>query len=126
MILGSLYIKQSSGKGKGIFTSEPIKAGTLVEIAPVIVLPVKDSTLIDQSFLYNYYFLWGDAQKNYAICLGYGSLYNHSYGPNCIYETYYEEEVIHFITIRDIAADEELTVNYNHDPDNKKPVWFDL
>ena len=125
MILGSLYIKQSSGKGRGIFTSEPIEAGTLVEIAPVIVLPVKDSSLIDQTFLYNYYFLWGDEQKNFAICLGYGSLYNHSYTPNCIYETYYEDEVIHFIAIRDIAPDEELTINYNHDPDSKKPVWFD-
>jgi SET domain-containing protein len=126
MILGSLYIKQSPGKGKGIFTHKPIEAGTLVEIAPVIVLPVKDSPLIDQTFLYNYYFLWGDEQKNFAICLGYGSLYNHSYTPNCIYETYYEDEVIHFIAIRDIAADEELTINYNHDPDSKKPVWFDL
>lgn len=126
MILGSLYIKQSPGKGKGIFTREPIEAGTLVEIAPVIVLPEKDSSLIDQTFLYNYYFLWGDEQKNFAICLGYGSLYNHSYTPNCIYETYYEDEVIHFIAIKDITADEELTINYNHDPHSKKPVWFDL
>jgi len=126
MVLGSLYIKQSPGKGKGIFTNQAIKSGTLVEIAPVIVLPVKDSTLIDQTLLYNYYFLWGDAHKNYAICLGYGSLYNHSYSPNCIYETYYEDEVIHFIAIKDIAAYEELTVNYNHDPEDQKPVWFDL
>ena len=125
MILGSLYIKESPGKGRGIFTSELIEAGTLVEMAPVIVLPVKDSSLIDQTFLYNYYFLWGDEQKNFAICLGYGSLYNHSYTPNCIYETYYEDEVIHFIAIRDIASDEELTINYNHDPDSTKPVWFD-
>ena len=125
MLLGSLYIKQSPGKGKGIFTSEPIEAGTLVEIAPVIVLPEKDSSLIDQSFLYNYYFLWDDKHKNYAICLGYGSLYNHSYTPNCKYDTYYDDEVIHFIAIRDISADEELTVNYNHDPDDQNPVWFD-
>jgi SET domain-containing protein len=125
MLLSSLYIAQSHGKGKGIFTNEPITAGTLIEIAPVIVLPEKDSALIDQSFLYNYYFLWGDEHKGYAICLGYGSLYNHSYSPNCIYETYYEDEAIHFITIKNIAAGEELTVNYNHDPDDQKRVWFD-
>ena len=53
MILGSLYIAQSPDKGKGIFTNEPIEAGTLIEIAPVIVLPEKDCALIDQSFLYN-------------------------------------------------------------------------
>jgi SET domain-containing protein len=125
MLLGSLYIAQSAGKGKGIFTSERIDAGTLIEIAPVIVLPSKDCTLIDQSFLYNYYFLWGDAHEHYAICLGYGSLYNHSYSPNCIYETYYADELIHFISIKDIEEGEELTVNYNHDPNDQKPVWFD-
>lgn len=125
MVLSSLYIADSPGKGKGVFTSEVIEAGTIIEIAPVLVLPERDSELIDKSFLYNYYFLWGDAHKNYAICLGYGSLYNHSYEPNCIYETYYEDEKMHFITRRDIAAGEELTVNYNWDPDDKKPVWFD-
>ena len=125
MLLGSLYIQQSDGKGKGIFTKEAIVAGTVIEIAPVILLPEQDSALIDKTHLYNYYFLWGERHKNYAICLGYGSLYNHSYEPNCIYETYYEDEVIHFIALRDIAVGEELTINYNHDPTDPKPVWFD-
>lgn len=125
MLLDSLYIGSSPGRGRGVFTREAIEAGTLVEIAPVIVLPEKDGPLIDRSFLYNYYFLWGEKNRNYAICLGYGSLYNHSYSPNCIYETYYSDELIHFISLRDIAAGEELTVNYNHDPAEQKPVWFD-
>ena len=125
MLLGSLYIKESTGKGRGIYSTEDIEVGTVVEIAPVIVLPEADSTLIDRTFLYNYYFLWGDEHKNYAICLGYGSLYNHSYSPNCIYETYYDDNVIHFVAIKDIAAGEELTVNYNHDPNDLTPVWFD-
>ena len=125
MLLSSLYIKQSDGKGRGVFTSEAIPIGTIIEIAPALILPEKDSKLIDQTHLYNYYFLWGEAQLQYAICLGYGSLYNHSYQPNCIYETYYEDELIHFIAHRAIAIDEELTINYNHDPTNQKPVWFD-
>ena len=125
MLLGSLYIQQSDGKGKGIFTKEAIAAGTVIEIAPIILLPEQDSALIDKTHLYNYYFLWGEGQKNYAICLGYGSLYNHSYEPNCIYETYYEDEVIHFIALCDIAVGEELMINYNHDPTDQKPVWFD-
>jgi SET domain-containing protein len=125
MLLGSLYIKDSEGKGRGIYSTEAIEAGTVIEIAPVIVLPEADSALIDKTFLYNYYFLWGEEHKNYAICLGYGSLYNHSYSPNCIYETYYDDNVIHFVAIKDIAADQELTVNYNHDPNDQTQVWFD-
>jgi hypothetical protein len=124
MLLSTLHIKPSPGKGKGVFTTEAIEAGTLIEIAPVIVMPEKDCKLIDESFLYNYYFLWNNQNKNYAICLGYGSIYNHSYTPNCVYETYYGDEVIHFITLKDIAAGEELTVNYNHDPGDKKALWF--
>ena len=124
MLLNTLHIKPSPGKGRGVFTTEAIEARTLIEIAPVIVLPEKDCELIDKSFLYNYYFLWGDKRKSYAICLGYGSIYNHSYTPNCIYETYYDDEVMHFITIKDIAAGEELTVSYNHDPEDKTKLWF--
>jgi hypothetical protein len=30
-----------------------------------------------------------------------------------------------FVALRDIAAGEEVTTNYNGDPDNSKPVWFD-
>ncbi len=124
MLLSALYIKASPGKGRGVFTTEDIEARTLIEIAPVIVLPEKDCKLIDKSFLFNYYFLWGNKHKNYAICLGYGSIYNHSYTPNCIYETYYEDQVMHFITIRDISAGEELLVTYNQDPSDKTPLWF--
>jgi hypothetical protein len=90
-----------------------------------LVLPEKDKEAIDGSHLYNYYFLWGDEQQHYAIALGYGSIYNHSYEPNCKYETYYEDETIHFISIRDIAAGEELCINYNWDVEDKTPVWFD-
>jgi hypothetical protein len=125
MLLNCLYIAPSPGKGKGVFTNEAIEAGTLIEIAPVLVLPEKDKEAIDGSHLYNYYFLWGDEQQHYAIALGYGSIYNHCYEPNCKYETYYEDETIHFISIRDIAAGEELYINYNWDVDDKTPVWFD-
>ena len=49
----------------------------------------------------------------------------HDYDANCIYETYYEEEEIHIITNRAIKAGEELTINYNGEPDCKDKVWFD-
>ena len=125
MLLNSLYIAASPNKGSGVFTNAFIASGTLIEIAPMLVLPEKDCKLIDESFLYNYYFLWGDEHKNYALALGYGSLYNHSYQPACKYETYYEDNTIHFITIRDVNEGEELTINYNWDVNDKTPIWFD-
>lgn len=120
-----LYIKDTDKKGRGVFCTEDIPADTMIEICPVIVCPPQDRKLIDESYLYNYYFLWEDDHASTAIALGYGSLYNHSYQPNARYETYYEEQVIKFIAIKDIPAHTEITVNYNYDSDDQTPVWFD-
>lgn len=122
----TLYIKEIPEKGRGVFSSEPIKAGALIEICPVIVCPPEDRKWIDQTFLYNYYFLWEDDLKSTAIALGFGSLYNHSYTPNAKYATYYEDQEIVFTALTDIPADTEITVNYNHDPEDQTKVWFDI
>jgi uncharacterized protein len=121
----NLYVKIIPGKGRGVFCDVIIRAGELIEECPVIVCPPQDRTHIDQTNLYNYYFLWHDDHQSTAIALGFGSLYNHSYQPNSHYETYYEDEIIRFIALSDIPADTEITVNYNHDPEDQTKVWFD-
>ncbi|MCZ2393611.1 MAG: SET domain-containing protein [Chitinophagales bacterium] len=120
-----IYIKEVDKKGRGVFALIDIPKGTIIEVCPVIVCPPKDRDLIDQSFLYNYYFLWEEDNRSTAIALGYGSLYNHSYQPNSIYRTYYDEQIIEFIALKDILAHTEITVNYNYEPDDQTPVWFD-
>ncbi|MCO5233256.1 MAG: SET domain-containing protein [Chitinophagales bacterium] len=120
-----IYIKEVDKKGRGVFASIDISKGTIIEVCPVIVCPPKDRELIDQSFLYNYYFLWEEDNLSTAIALGFGSLYNHSYQPNSIYRTYYDEQIIEFIALKDILAHTEITVNYNYEPEDKTPVWFD-
>jgi SET domain-containing protein len=126
LIHPAIYIKQSLKEGRGVFTRDAIDKNTVIEVAPVLVLPEKERKWIDKSVLYNYYFLWGHDDKLTAICLGYGSVYNHSYNPNTIYEADYENDIITFITLRKIKAGEELLVNYNYEPDSQKPVWFDV
>lgn len=84
--LSFIYIAESPLGGRGVFTTEFIPVGTLIEIAPVIVLAEQDLKLIhDHTILHDYYFLWTDDGKSAAIALGYGSLYNHSYMPNAEY-----------------------------------------
>jgi SET domain-containing protein len=34
-------------------------------------------------------------------------------------------ETIDFYCVRDIEAGDEITVNYNGDPDNNTKVWFE-
>ncbi|MFN9319419.1 MAG: SET domain-containing protein [Chitinophagales bacterium] len=120
-----LFIKDVKGKGRGVFTDELIKKVSLIEVCPMIVLPAKDRKYIDQTKIFNYYFLWGDKHKQSAIALGYGSLYNHSRTANADYESYYEEEEIHIIAYKDIKPGEEVTINYNNDPNSQVPMWFE-
>ena len=73
----SLYIAQSALGGRGVFTGTPIKKGDMIEVCPVIVMKEDEMGVLDTTTLYDYYFLWGDDQKQCVIALGFGSLYNH-------------------------------------------------
>ena len=56
--------------------------------------------------------------------LGLCSLCKHSYRPNAVFKLHDEKLTIEFVARRDIEAGEEVTVNYNGDPANQKPIWF--
>ncbi len=73
--------------------------------------------------LSEYVFAWG--KKTVALALGYGSLYNHSYKPNARYEDDGQQTKV-YIAIKAISAGEEVTINYNGEPRNKSPLWFDV
>lgn len=77
----SISVKDSPGKGRGVFAQRNFKKGEVIETCPVIVLPAKEIDSLELTQLYNYYFAWGPDSKDGAIALGYGSLYNHSYNP---------------------------------------------
>ena len=125
-MLPCLFIAPTTAKGRGVFTSEPIAAGTIIEISPVIVMPKEDRMLLDQTLLHDYIFEWGSDTAQCCMALGYVPIYNHSYASNCEYEMDYDEEIITVQTVQDVPANEELTINYNGDWDAGKPVWFDV
>ena len=111
--------------GRGVFTSEDIPAGTLVEVAPVIVMSKEDRILLDQTLLHDYIFEWGDEKDRCCMALGYVPIYNHSYQSNCEYEMDFDQQQINIKTVRRIGSGEELLINYNGDWDDSRPLWFD-
>lgn len=114
------------GGGRGVFTKCAIKAGEIIETAPVIILGYKDTKILTKTKLTNYIFDWSDKTANKsALALGYISLYNHSYNSNCEYEMDFETEMMQIKAICDIDAGAELFVNYNGTYNDEKPVWFD-
>ncbi len=118
-----LEIRNVRGKGRGVFFKplschgEWILAGKLFS-SPVIVFPNGAAS----GLIHNYTFEWDDDTS--AIALGIGSLFNHSYNPNVVYRMDRSNKAIKFIARRKIVSGEELTINYNFDPEDKSPVGF--
>jgi hypothetical protein len=125
MILPALFIAPTRNMGKGVFTSENLEAGTVVEISPVIVMSDVDRKLLDQTLLHDYIFEWGEKIRQCCMALGYIPMYNHSYKSNCEYDMDYDEEIMTIKTVHFIKSGEELFINYNGDWNNSKPLWFE-
>lgn len=114
-----IYIDQSNmeGAGRGVFARELIREGELIEACPIVTMHDEhDRHRLRKTGLVNYYFLWGAKRNLTAICLGWGSIYNHSFSPNARYEKHIEDERMDFYALRDIQPGEEIFVNYNGVP----------
>ena len=125
MIDPALYIDETNGKGRGVFTKDSIPANTVIETSPVIVMSADERKLLDQTILHDYIFDWGPDSKQCCMALGYVPIYNHAYQSNCEYEMDFENASIRIKTVRLIEAGEELFINYNGDWNNSKKIWFD-
>lgn len=126
MLLPCLTVAHSGKKGRGVFTTAALSAGTVIEISPVIELSIKDRKTIEDTKLHDYIFEWGSSHRKGCIALGYISLYNHSYASNCDYEMDFEHNLMTISTVKDVKAGEELSINYNASPDDTSKVWFDV
>lgn len=126
----SVYVRDTgTAKGRGVFAARAYAAGEVVEECPVVLLRKSYKTLHKE--LKTFVFHWDvpeGAADTQALALGYGSLYNHSNPSNLRYQTDSDSLVLRLIAVRDIPADEELTINYNADdgaPVSEDEWWFE-
>jgi len=123
----ALYIGDTDLKGRGMFAAEAIQPEEIIENSPVIVMDTVARVHLDQTLLHDYIFEWQpDGAALCCMALGYIPIYNHSYASNCEYFMDYEAQTMSIKTVREINAGEELTINYNGDWNDEKPVWFDV
>ncbi len=112
-----VYVKDTgTAKGRGVFAARRFGEGELVEVCPVILFRKPYEVLHKE--LKTVVFHWPvpeGARETQALALGYGSLYNHANPSNLRYETDTEALLMRFVAVREIEADEELTINYNAD-----------
>lgn len=97
----------------------------LIEVSPIIISPSSEWEFLEKTVLSNYCFHWGENSEDAAIALGYGSLFNHSFTPNATYYNNDRHLTLDFYAIADILTGEEITINYNGEPDDQTPVWFE-
>lgn len=125
----SVYIRDTgTAKGRGAYASRAHAEGETVEACPVVLFSAAYASVPEEvrKLLFN----WGvlaNTASGHCLALGYGSMYNHQNPANMRYEADAQARVPRFVAIRDIAADEELTVNYNaigggHESDGD--TWF--
>lgn len=122
---GPFRICHLDGKGRGVCATANIAAGTILERAPVIVVPQSGVASLRDTPLFDYYFAWGPEGTDAAIALGIGSCFNHSYQPNAYYFRDQALLEIAFVALTPILAGEEITINYNGQPTDTAPLWFD-
>jgi SET domain-containing protein len=122
-----LEIRATGNKGRGIFAKKTLQADMVLETAPVIVMSRKDRDLLDQTLLHDYIFEWQPYSADMCcMALGWIPLYNHSYQSNCEYFMNYDDQTMFVQTVREVAAGEELTINYNGTWNDAAKVWFDV
>ena len=100
---------KSGRKGLGVFARYPIGKDEIVEYSPISGC-FKEPWASTPESLRRIVFSFPTGSDNYAIGLGYLSLYNHDDNCNCVWTTV--DDGLYITVIRDIESGEELYVNY--------------
>jgi SET domain-containing protein len=121
-----LLVRRFAGKGRGVVARHALRKGELIDRNPVVVMPPEQVAAIERTLLDDYVFIWGERRDHVAMVLGAISLVSHDYSPNAVYERHLELEELWLVALRDIAAGEEITINYTGSPAGRDALWFDV
>jgi len=117
-----IEIRASPVRGRGVFAREAITPGTLIEAAPVIILPAEECPALDRTIIHNYYFHWDgdpDGEGRGALGLGLITLCNHSSRPSARVDRNYRRNTLDLIATARIERGEEITIDYGC------TLWFE-
>ena len=117
-------VKITPTKGRALFATKNIKEGEIIEKCPVLILTPKERLNAEKTLL-NYYIYPWRSTRGASVVLGYGSILNHSFSPNADWKQNFKSNTMVYRAIKDIKKGEEITINYNGEPDDDTPVdWF--
>jgi uncharacterized protein len=108
-------VRASRGRGRGVFACAVIAPGTIIEAAPVIILPAADCPALDRTVIYEYYFHWDgdpDGEGRGALGLGLLTLCNHSKRACARVDRNYAQMTLDLVATAPIQPGEEITIDY--------------
>ena len=107
-----IYVDKSPIHGWGVFASQDIETGEIIEEVPVLELPINKGEV--SGILLDYRFNWpqGVEWEEQVIGLGFASLYNHSDSANAYWVSEADKRTFKFISNRNISVGEEIFVWY--------------
>jgi SET domain-containing protein len=121
-----IITRRTLKKGLGVFALKDFKEGEIIESAPVLIFDTKGRKNLEKTLLSHYVYPWRST-RGAALVLGYGSIYNHSFSPNADWKQNFKTKCMVYRALRPIKKGEEVTVNYNGEPDDDKPIdWFEV
>lgn len=122
----NIAVRKVAKKGLGVFALKDFKPGDIIESCPVLIFDTKGRKHLEKTLLSHYIYPWRST-RGAALVLGYGSVYNHSYSPNADWKQNFRSKSMVFRALKPIKRGQEILVNYNGEPDDKKPIdWFDV
>jgi uncharacterized protein len=118
-----ICIAESQGKGRGVFALKLFLPNDTIEVCPILKFENERWDDVAKSNIRNYAFAYDNVST--IIALGYGSLYNHSYSPNAYYVKGQSNDTLDIVALARIAPGQEIFINYNSNPYDKSPLWFE-
>jgi uncharacterized protein len=109
-----VFVKPSLVSGLGVFAKDRIVASEVIEECPVLQLPLEpgDVSPLFIDYRFNFPSGTGSEWSEQVICLGFGSLYNHSNENNAHWYSDSDNRTLKFFAVRDIEPGEEIFTYY--------------
>lgn len=107
-----IEIKESPGKGYGVFAIDVIEEEEIIEECHFVSLPIYRGE--DSPLLHDYRFCWpmNVSWNQFVIPFGYGCIYNHSNDNNAYWREHPETPAFQFVAKRRILPGEEICTYY--------------
>jgi uncharacterized protein len=108
-----IEVKLTKTMGRGVFATQDIKADITIHLADVI--KIEDAELDKCPTMAKYAYAY--SKKYSVICLGLGSLFNHSDDPN-MYPCFTRVDgrlMLEFVTLKEVKKGEQIFFCYGGD-----------